>query len=67
MHQVLIIEDDKDIAELTSIHLQDVACEVEHCVDGESGYAMATQGQGNNHADFNAHRQIRRNRQSSRA
>jgi two-component system alkaline phosphatase synthesis response regulator PhoP len=43
MHQVLIIEDDKDIAELTSIHLQDLACEVEHCVDGESGYAMATE------------------------
>jgi two-component system, OmpR family, alkaline phosphatase synthesis response regulator PhoP len=43
MHQVLIIEDDKDIAELASIHLQDLACEVKHCLDGESGFAMATE------------------------
>ena len=43
MRQVLIIEDDKDIAELASIHLQDLACEVKHCVDGESGFAMATE------------------------
>lgn len=43
MRQVLIIEDDKDIAELTSIHLQDLVCEIKHCVDGESGFAMATE------------------------
>ena len=43
MHQVLIIEDDKDIAELTSIHLQDLVCEIKHCTDGETGFAMATE------------------------
>ena len=43
MRQVLIIEDDNDIAELTSIHLLDLACEVKRCVDGESGLAMASE------------------------
>ena len=43
MRQVLIIEDDKDIAELASIHLQDLACDVKHCLDGESGLALATE------------------------
>src|SRR5687767_6443023 len=41
MRQVLIIEDDKDIAELISIHLQDLVCEIRHCADGESGFTMA--------------------------
>ena len=43
MRQVLIIEDDKDIAELISIHLQDLACEIKHCVNGESGFTIAAE------------------------
>lgn len=41
MPRVLIIEDDKDIAELMSIHLNDLVCEIRHCVNGEAGLAMA--------------------------
>jgi two-component system, OmpR family, alkaline phosphatase synthesis response regulator PhoP len=43
MRQVLIIEDDKDIAELISIHLQDLVCETKHCLNGESGLAVAAE------------------------
>jgi two-component system, OmpR family, alkaline phosphatase synthesis response regulator PhoP len=42
MPRVLIVEDDKDIAELISIHLTDLVCEIKHCVNGESGLTMAT-------------------------
>lgn len=42
MRQVLIIEDDKDIAELVSIHLQDLGCQVKHSSNGETGLAMAS-------------------------
>ncbi len=42
MPQVLIIEDDKDIAELISIHLKDLVCQIKHCVNGEAGLAMAS-------------------------
>jgi two-component system alkaline phosphatase synthesis response regulator PhoP len=41
MPRVLVIEDDKDIAELISIHLTDLVCEIKHCANGESGLAMA--------------------------
>ena len=41
MPQVLIIEDDKDIAELISIHLSDLVCQIKHCTNGEAGLAMA--------------------------
>lgn len=41
MPRVLIIEDDKDIAELVSIHLTDLVCEIKHCATGESGLATA--------------------------
>jgi two-component system, OmpR family, alkaline phosphatase synthesis response regulator PhoP len=41
MPRVLVIEDDKDIAELISIHLIDLVCEIKHCGNGESGLAMA--------------------------
>ena len=41
MPQVLIIEDDKDIAELISIHLNDLVCQIKHCTNGEAGLAMA--------------------------
>ena len=40
--QVLIIEDDKDIRELVSIHLRDLVCQVKECSTGETGLAMAT-------------------------
>lgn len=41
MPQVLIIEDDKDIRELVSIHLSDLVCQIKQSVDGESGLTMA--------------------------
>jgi two-component system alkaline phosphatase synthesis response regulator PhoP len=41
MPRVLIIEDDRDIAELISIHLNDLACQIKHCTDGEAGLAAA--------------------------
>ncbi|HEV8515158.1 MAG TPA: response regulator transcription factor, partial [Cyclobacteriaceae bacterium] len=34
---VLIIEDDYDIAELISIHLNDLAVQTKHCTSGEAG------------------------------
>ena len=42
MPQVLIIEDDKDIAELISIHLKDLVCQIKHCVNGEAGLVLAS-------------------------
>lgn len=42
MPQVLIIEDDKDIRELVSIHLSDLVCQIKECSNGERGLAMAT-------------------------
>lgn len=41
MRHVLIVEDDRDIAELVSIHLQDLACQVKHTPNGEAGMTMA--------------------------
>jgi DNA-binding response OmpR family regulator len=41
MPRVLVIEDDKDITELISIHLLDLVCEIKHCANGESGLSMA--------------------------
>jgi two-component system, OmpR family, alkaline phosphatase synthesis response regulator PhoP len=41
MPQTLIIEDDKDIAELISIHLHDLGCQIKHCMSGEAGLALA--------------------------
>jgi two-component system, OmpR family, alkaline phosphatase synthesis response regulator PhoP len=43
MRQVLIIEDDKDIAELIAIHLNDLVCHIKHVTTGEAGLAMALQ------------------------
>jgi DNA-binding response OmpR family regulator len=42
MRQVLIIEDDHDIADLITIHLNDLVCQIKHCIHGESGLALAT-------------------------
>jgi len=44
MRDVLIIEDDKDIAALISIHLCDLGCRIKHCVDGKTGFEMASSG-----------------------
>lgn len=41
MPQVLIIEDDTDIAKLVTIHLNDLACKARHCLTGEEGLALA--------------------------
>lgn len=41
MPKVLIIEDDEDITELVSIHLNDLVCGIKNCSDGESGLKMA--------------------------
>lgn len=43
MRQVLIIEDDADIAELISIHLNDLVCQLKHCTNGEAGLAKAVE------------------------
>ena len=41
MRQVLIIEDDSDIAELISIHLRDLTCQTIHCATGAEGFKTA--------------------------
>lgn len=41
MKKVLIVEDDKDIIELLSIHLTDLDCEISKATDGEQGFDMA--------------------------
>src|SRR5882757_9136519 len=43
MKRVLVIEDDEDIAELTSIHLQDLGCQVNRANTGNDGYQLAIQ------------------------
>ena len=41
MEKVLIIEDDKDIADLISIHLGDMGFEAEKAFDGKEGLLKA--------------------------
>src|SRR5689334_1143031 len=41
MRNVLVIEDQQDIAHLVRLHLQDVPCNVELAFDGRSGLAAA--------------------------
>jgi len=41
MRRVLVIEDQKEIAHLVRLHLQDLPCEVELAFDGHSGLAAA--------------------------
>jgi len=43
MKRVLVIEDDEDIAELTSIHLKDLGCQVNQAYAGDVGYQLALQ------------------------
>ena len=42
MYKVLVIEDDLDIAELISIHLKDLFCEVTHADRGDLGFKLAS-------------------------
>ncbi len=42
MKKVLVIEDDKSIADLLEIHLKDLNCEVTTIQDGEEGLKSAT-------------------------
>ena len=42
MKKVLVIEDDKSIADLLEIHLKDLNCEVTTIMDGEEGLKSAT-------------------------
>jgi two-component system, OmpR family, response regulator len=41
MRNVLVIEDEKDIARLVQLHLQDLPCKVELAFDGHAGLAAA--------------------------
>ncbi len=42
--RILIVEDNEDIAELVSLHLRDLDCEVQLAADGNTGYEFATAG-----------------------
>ena len=42
--RILIIEDNADIAELVSLHLRDLDCQVQLATDGNSGYDFAAAG-----------------------
>ena len=44
MKKVLIIEDERDIVDLLTIHLRDLHCEVDFALDGEAGFNKANQG-----------------------
>jgi DNA-binding response OmpR family regulator len=39
--RVLLVEDDREIAELVRLHLVDLGCEVQHADDGVAGLALA--------------------------
>jgi len=43
--KVLVVEDDRDIAHLVSMHLKDVGCEVGVAHDGETGLELALDGE----------------------
>lgn len=43
MKRVLIIEDDRDIVDLVSIHLRDIPCEVSFALTGNEGLKLAQQ------------------------
>src|SRR5882757_3895501 len=43
MRRVLVVEDDEDIAELISIHLQDLGCQVNLARTGNIGHHLAVQ------------------------
>ncbi|HEY5649028.1 MAG TPA: response regulator transcription factor [Nitrospiria bacterium] len=43
-NQIVVIEDDRDIAELVEIHLRDMGCEVRLAHDGKTGLKTALEG-----------------------
>ncbi|HUI09279.1 MAG TPA: response regulator transcription factor [Bacteroidota bacterium] len=43
--RVLIVEDDRDIAQLVELHLRDLGCRCDIARDGEAGMAKATSGE----------------------
>lgn len=45
MRKVLIVEDDPDIIELLSIHLDDLECELTKAMDGKLGYELGLENQ----------------------
>lgn len=45
MKRVLIVEDDKNIVELLSIHLRDLGCELDVALDGQEGLLKILSGQ----------------------
>ena len=42
--RILVIEDNRDIADLVALHLRDMGCQVEVAYDGRSGSKIATSG-----------------------
>jgi DNA-binding response OmpR family regulator len=44
VRNILVIEDERDIADLLKLHLGDLHCRVRHVADGSEGYALAAAG-----------------------
>src|ERR1700752_296539 len=42
--RVLVVEDERDIAQLLALHLEDLGCEVDTSYDGSTGLARALEG-----------------------
>ena len=45
MHNILVVEDDQDIAALVAMHLEDAGARVECCGDGDTGLQRALSGE----------------------
>jgi len=43
-HQILLVEDEPDIANVLQLHLEDLGAEVTHAIDGVTGLAEAVHG-----------------------
>jgi DNA-binding response OmpR family regulator len=41
LHRVLVVDDDRDTAELVRLHLADLGCDVRLAHDGAAGLALA--------------------------
>ena len=44
LRSVLVIEDDRDIAQLVKIHLEELNCRAKLVHDGDAGFAEAEKG-----------------------
>ncbi len=42
--RILVVEDERDIAQLLALHLEDLGCEVDTSYDGHTGLARALDG-----------------------